>query len=262
MNEHTERFGEEAGALASALLNPEVSSNVDALFQGLRPGLYIGDVHEEAVSFRRDAEVARSMGAAFPVLRLEDGGVAPVALSPLLGLPEDPTQSASDLLKSIERQTQDDRNGFYEALKEFERSAPSTTAFRGVEEAENSLKRGLADFLATRISTVVEFFQRPRGASGLPFMPMFLPTTPSGQTRVQTVGFDVDVHSSHGLRIHVSTSFRINWRYFGKPSSPIFGKLPGGIYRFAADGGPYRRITPDRGTFDIPYTTLSPGLNL
>src|SRR5258708_7179787 len=75
-------------------------------------------------------------------------------------------------------------------------------------------------------------------------------------------GFKVDVTASSNLRIHVSPTFRRNWRYFGSPTTPVHGVLVGGIYEFGADGGPYGSITPDRGTFDIPYGTVSPALTL
>lgn len=46
------------------------------------------------------------------------------------------------------------------------------------------------------------------------------------------------------------------------PTSPVISTLTGGIYEFGADGGPYSTITPDPGTFDIPYQTVSPNLTL
>ena len=57
-------------------------------------------------------------------------------------------------------------------------------------------------------------------------------------------------------------TFRRSWSYFGNPTSPVKNALPGGIYEFGADGGPYTTITPDQGTFDIPYQTTTPSLLL
>jgi hypothetical protein len=119
----------------------------------------------------------------------------------------------------------------------------------------------MVDFVAMRIASVADFFG---GNPGQWFAPVSLSLVGGllGLASVKTVGFHVTVHSSPGLRIHVSPSFQINWRFFGAPSTPTKGVLPGAIYRFAADGGSYAAITPDQTKFDIPYGTVSPVLQV
>ena len=80
---------------------------------------------------------------------------------------------------------------------------------------------------------------------------------------MKTVGFRVTVGTStSGLRLFISPTFLLNWRYFGSPTTPFTGTLPGGIYAFGVDGWPYGSFTPDPGKFDIPYLTVTPQLNL
>jgi len=261
VNADTEPFVEEARAVTGALLDPERRTRPEALYEGLRPWLYVGDVHEQAQQFAADVELVRAIGRHFPMIRLENGELAPLALNPSDSiLPfqgryvlEPPRLYARfDYWPEV----------VYELLSRWEEATPEGAAMVAVEEAEERFREGVADFLATRIASVANFFRRDSTRQRVPTVTLSLPRTKSSQTQVQTVGFTVTIGSSHGLRIHVSNSFRERWRYFGAPSSPVVSTLTGGIYRFAADGGPYSAITPDPGSFDVPYDTVSPMLLL
>jgi hypothetical protein len=168
----------------------------------------------------------------------------------------------------------------YDFVREWERTPSDGKTTVDVNAAVESFRAGMVEFLATRIASVAEFFgRRPRrpgfraGMAGLfgrrPRRPGVSPVsltlrrTNLSAARVTTVGFTVDVNAStSGLRIHISPSFRRNFRFFGMPTNPVVSTLTGGIYEFGADGGPYGTITPDPGMFDIPYQTVSPRLIL
>jgi hypothetical protein len=144
-------------------------------------------------------------------------------------------------------------------VRNWERTPSDGKIVVEVDQAVESFKTGIVEFLATRIASVAEFF----GRADLSWVSLTLLRTGLGQKRVRTVGFKVDVHTStSSLRVHVSPTFRRNWRYFGMPTTPVISTLIGGIYEFGADGGPYAMITPDTGIFDVPYQTVSPHLTL
>jgi hypothetical protein len=119
-------------------------------------------------------------------------------------------------------------------------------------------------FLATRIASVVDYFRGDGGpARGTSAISLSAPLAWLSRSRVKTVGFNVTVHSSPGLRIHYSRLTLIVWSYWGAPSTPTVNTLLGGIYKFGADGGIYgSKIQPDSAGFDIPYKTVAPVLNL
>lgn len=255
MNERSEPFREEAYGVAVRVLPPEhvADPEVDELF--VRDGLYIADVLEEARQFRIDWQILKNQGLSFPAIRFGENLDVPLALSSYslyTGLPVSPAhiQTAPFYADYV-----------HNFVRDWERRAADRRRLLPLDKAMDNVRTGLIDFLMTRIASVAEFFgsgaQKPPSAVALT-----LPKTWLSTTRVKTAGFGVTVHSSPNLRIHVSRAFRVNWQYFGAPSSPTQNTLPGGNYLFAADGGPYPTITPDTGTFNIPYGTVSPVLNL
>jgi hypothetical protein len=261
MNKHAEPFREEASGIADRLLGPERISDSEATDPEVREGLYIRDVREEARQFRNDADILRGLGLPFPAIRAAENRNVPVSLANHFGFMAMPNFSTSPAHVVPHPYHADYLNAF---VREWEQTASERRVTLGVDTAIESFRSDVVEFLATRIASVAEFFGRRRASRPGPSrVSLVLSGTWPGQARVKTVGFKVNVHTSTAnLRIHVSPSFRRSWRYFGAPTSPAKGTLTGGIYEFAADGSPYPGITPDPGTFDIPYATVSPKLNL
>lgn len=236
MNGRAQEFLLEADEITRRLFIPESSD------EEFREGLYVEDVREQVRQFNHDADFLRRAGLNFPCVRMDENTDVPVALSGCFDGPS-PFQTVEYFKQLFDRWSQRDvrRN-----------------VLNDVDKTVAAVRRGVADFLSSRIASVVDFLQCS-GASPYPVARLSLPRP---GRRLKTVGFVVTVDSSTpGLCIHVSPSFRLEWRYFGGPSPATFS-LTGGIYSFAADGGPYATITPDLAKFDIPYGTVSPTLKL
>jgi hypothetical protein len=247
----------EASSIFAKLLDRQRIADPEADAPAVRDGLYVGDIQEEARQFWNDAELVEGLGSRFPAIRFNDAITVPIAFSPISPFP------FRDIASPLPRFYHDLA---YRFLREWEETRSDWKVTLDVGEAVETFRSGVVNFLATRIASVDRFFGQDVGYTGVPLVPLMLPPPPPrwfSQARIRTVGFTVTVHSNNpGLRIHVSASFRVNWRFFGAPSTPTVGTLTGGIYLFAADGGPYAGITPDPGTFDIPYRTVSPTLSL
>jgi len=237
MNGRTEEFLPEAEEITRRLFIPESSA------EELREGLYVEDVREQVRQFNHDADFLRRAGLGFPCVRMDESTDVPVALADCFEGPS-PFESVEYFNHLFDRWRQRDAR---------------RNVLNDVDKTVADLRRGVADFLSSRIASVMDFLQSS-GANRYTVARLSLPRP--GRSRLKTVGFVVTVDSSTpGLRIHVSPSFRLDWRYFGAPS-PTTSSLIGGTYRFAADGGPYATITPGLAKFDIPYGTVSPTLNL
>lgn len=236
MNARAQEFLPEAEEITRRLFIPESSD------EEFREGLYVEDVREQVLQFHHDAGFLRSAGLSFPCSRMDDSTDVPVALSDCFEGPS-PFQTVEYFKQLFDGWSQRDTR---------------RNVLNDVDKTVAAVRRGVADFLSSRIASVVDFLQ----SSGASPYPMARLSLPRPGRRLKTVGFVVTVASSTpGLRIHVSPSFRLEWRYFGAPSPATFS-LTGGIYSFAADGGPYAAITPGLAKFDIPYGTVSPTLNL
>lgn len=254
MNERTEGFAGEARETFDRLLGRErvQDRRQDVEAEAGRDGLYVRDLQDEARGFWRDFEIIGYFGPSFPAVRFEDS-VVPVALSMIAPFAERYPFRFHEPYFYEEY--------LYRALRAWSEETDESRTSISLEEAAERFQAGVVDFLATRIASVAHFFGSDRRNDDVPAVSLRLPKRSFG-THIKTVGFTVTVHSSAGLRIHVSPCFRINWRYFGAPSTPTVSALTGGIYRFAVDGGAYATLTPDTGQFDIPYQTLTPRLNL
>lgn len=237
MNGRAQEFLPEADEITRRLFIPESSD------EEFREGLYVEDVREQVRQFNHDAGFLRRGGLSFPCIRMDESTDVPVALSDCFDGPS-PFQTVEHFKQLFDRWSQRDAR---------------RNVLNDVDKTVAAVRRGVADFLSSRIASVVDFLQSS-GAGPYPAARLSLPRP--GRSRLKTVGFVVTVDSSTpGLRIHVSPSFRLEWRYFGGPSPATFS-LTGGTYSFAADGGPYATITPDLAKFDIPYGTVSPALKL
>ena len=251
MNEQTEPFSREAANIAARLIDEgPAPDDPDALARDVREGLYIGDVQEETSQFLDDTATLRFFGLLAPAIR-SGGRNVPVSLR-TLGFDHPYPRRSVPWFPF-------DGEYLIRSIRNWERSEPDFRILITMEAAVESFRVGVVDFLATRIASLVD----PPVRRDISTVSLALPRTRLGTTRVRTVGFTVNVHTiTSALRIHVSPTFRRSWRYFGMPTSPAISTLTGGIYEFGADGGPYSAITPDAGTFDIPYQTVSPSLNL
>jgi hypothetical protein len=196
-----------------------------------RQNLYLGDVYSEVREFFFDISIVGDRP--FPCAVRADESLVPIALH---------------------------GPGYAFGLRWWERESPEGIAFVEPGFARKLFETGLQAFLASRLRSFREPI--PWAAEWLGMqLPIFNGVgVPLGTASVP--GFHVDVSASPNLRIHVSPTFRRNWRYFGSPTSPVHGVLTGGIYEFGADGGKYSSITADTAKFDIPYATVSPVLSL
>jgi hypothetical protein len=230
-------FRDDASRIVNTILEqqrPEVDKN-----------LYIDDLILQTDEFWIDYRTLMHNGFLFPCIRRQDGTVAPIALPPPLIATDDWRGSGPPRFA---------RHFFEEGRSVAEEAG---IVFVDPREARDNFKSGMVRFLSSRMrslfdSDIVRVSLRlPKGS----FFGM-------GAATVSTPGFRVDVSASPNIRVHVSPTFRRSWRLFASPTSPASGMLPGGIYEFGVDGGPYPTITPDAGTFDIPYTTVTPALAL
>jgi hypothetical protein len=218
---------------------------VDTILRLERPrtseDLYVEDLLLHAREFQTEYEIVLQAGGGFPCAVRDDGALVPMAFRVLnqRGFPFFPWRSTPQYFARGE-----DLGG-------------GAVQFIEPEKARVLLREGMVGFLTSRIRSLSADV-RARVNLKLPRLGGF----GFGRALISVPGFLVEVSASPLLRVHVSPTFRRSWRFFASPTSPAKGTLPGGIYEFAVDGGPYPAITPDTGTFDIPYGTLTPGLAL
>ncbi len=228
--------------------SPEDASQiVDAILNRERPeadeDVYLGDLALHAAEFADDLEIFERFREDFPCVQRADGSTVPLDVS---GLAD--TTVPFRIWPFLDRRSAR-TSGSGEKI-----------VFVAPEVARASLRNGMVTFLTSRINSL-----RGRPDSRMERVQIILPNhhfLREISLKVSTSGFTVKVSATPGLRVHVSPTFRRAWRYFASPTSPATGSLPGGIYQFAVDGGPYPSLTPDSGVFDIPYTTTTPGLTL
>lgn len=208
--------------------------------------LYLGDLALHSAEFLDDVEIVKHIGKEFPCVKRADGTTVPIDIA-----------RHRDLIV---------RFGFWPFFRGL--GSRSIGTERADEEivfvtpaaARAYLRKGMISFLDSRIRSL-----RGLAEMRVDVVPLMLPNhqflrgVPS---TVSTSGFTVKVSATPGLRVHVSPTFRRSFRFFASPTSPATGKLAGGIYEFAVDGGPYPTQVIDTGTFDIPYTTTTPVLGL
>lgn len=208
--------------------------------------LYLGDLALHSAEFLDDVEIVERIGAEFPCVKRADGTTVPIDIA-----------RHRDLIGWLGFRP------FFGGL-----GSRSTRIERADEEivfvspaaARAYLREGMVSFLGSRIRSL-----RGLGEMRVDAVPLTLPNHQflrGVPPTVSTSGFTVKISATPGLRVHVSPTFRRSFRFFASPTSPAIGKLPGGIYEFAVDGGPYPTQTMDTGTFDIPYTTTTPVLAL
>jgi hypothetical protein len=221
-----------------------VDGILDGSVRDTEDELYISDLVVHAREFELELDFSRAEGGFMPCVERGEGELAPISFAALgLQWPE-----SIYLRSSI---------GF--SLRE--RWDGEGIIFLRISDARDLFRNGMVRFLTSRIGSL-----SGDSYAGLDEVKLQLPLASGlsfSRLLKKTSGFNITVSTAtSGLRIHSSPTFRRRWSYFGSPSSPIKHPLPGGIYEFGADGGPYSAITPDIGTFDIPYKTTSPGLNL
>lgn len=254
MSPLAEPFREEARRIVTKLLG-ERTDAPESLGFDVRRGLYLADIDQEARQFKSEATAIRDFGLDFPAVRAAEDRIVPVALATILPYRGFPFFWRYPFFPEHIRV----------ALEDWKREKSSLRLSLNINAAMEGFRSGMVEFLATRIYSVENFFESGSPEFAVPTVALRLPETFLGVGRIATVGFTVNVNAlTAGLRIHVSPTFWRNWRFFGTPTNPVVNTLTGGIYEFGADGGPYgtTTITPDSGTFDIPYQTTSPFLNL
>ncbi|XAQ41712.1 hypothetical protein PEE19_14380 [Ralstonia solanacearum] len=230
----------------------EAKEIVNQILEGSAPetrdGLYISDLVAHAREFEMEMEIVERGHGLFPCIRRPDDTLVPISLSALgpysYGFP-----FAYFRLRSLSNRVRDHQEAEGISL------IPSGRAL-------DYLRDGMTKFLTSRIKS--HFDDAPGIRENR--VNLSLPQTSwfgVSALRFSTSGFVIAISAkTPGLRIHSSPTFRRSWSYFGNPTSPVKNALPGGIYEFGADGGPYTTITPDQGTFDIPYQTTTPSLLL
>jgi hypothetical protein len=229
-------------------LEGDASRITEGLFRGEsatdRSDVYLDDIMVEVKEFLFDL---RMVGDQFPCVRREDDSLVPLALN----------VSGPFNFQDLRFRLRGWR--FFQNLR-FHLGgwrSRERISFVDTNFAQELFRDGLRSFLISRLQSLNETSSRR--------IILEIPKFNFLGTHVGTAsvaGFQVDVSASANLRVHVSPTFRRNWRYFGSPTSPVYGVLIGGIYEFGVDGGPYAPITPDHAKFDIPYATVSPVLSL
>jgi hypothetical protein len=226
---------------------PEIVNQIlEGSVPTVKDGLFISDLVVHARAFEVEADIVQLGDGLFPCIRRPEGTFAPISFSALgvhwAGFPV-----------YVRR---------WEVILSRREYEGEGISFVPIQAAREYLRSGMIAFLTSRVRSLDDdepTIHQHRVALQLPKVSWF----GFSALRFSTSGFNVTVSArTSGLRIHSSPTFRRSWSYFGSPTSPIKNALPGGIYEFGADGGAYTSITPDGGTFDIPYKTITPSLNL
>lgn len=230
---------DDAGGIVNQILEGSVPET--------KGGLFISDLVIHAREFELEAYIIEPGDGRFPCVRRPEGTFAPISFSALglhwAGFPF--FWRSRDLLFWLR-----------------DREEAEGISLVPIQDARDYLRTGMIRFLSSRIRSLFDdepAIQQNRVALQLPQVSAL----GFSALRLSTSGFNITVSArTSGLRIHSSPTFRRSWSYFGSPTSPIKNALAGGIYEFGADGGAYTSITPDGGTFDIPYKTTKPSLQL
>lgn len=258
MDESVERHREEATDLTARLFEA-AGRRREPEIGGLREGLWVADVRDDVAEFLADARLLHAAGLPFPMLRGEgDNTLVPVALRNF-------SPASAPGFPRLLSEFPHFELYLRELIRQLDEAPPSDRlALVATEKATDMFRDSVISFLATRIASVVDYFRGDSApAGGTSAVSVWAPLAWLSRSRVKTVGFNVTVHSSPNLRIHCSRLTLIAWSYWGAPSTPTVNTLPGGIYKFGADGGIYgSNVQPDSADFDIPYKTVAPVLNL
>jgi len=190
--------------------------------------IYLADVEASVDSFDFQLQFVRRYDERFPCLVQSEAAPIPVTLEKLTGLfwilrEARMEYEFGNLYSNLQR-------SWLEAIvRLYEHSGVRIQLFKYAEVIDH-FRYGLERFLVTRFSARCSDISESPGL----FFHVY--------TR------------SHGLRVHYSPSFFIEWRVLGSPTSPVGGWIQPGLYRFAAEG-PHCRFTIDAASYEIPPRT-------
>lgn len=189
--------------------------------------------------------------------KLDDGSLAPVSLTQLIGSLFGGTPQWFKYWEEYDPFAVPTYRVLLESLRDHWRDTDDLSLV-STAEAESSVGRNLQSFLSYRFAGFKAWFEwmrenqflggsrGPRGGDGGTSPPLTF--GPGGGLQVQVSCL------APGLRIHVSPAYFVNWVYFGSPTTPVSSYVPPGRYVFAGDGPMLPIPTMDHAVFSVPPT--------
>jgi hypothetical protein len=205
----------------------------------------VADLERDAIDFNVELRLLEAHDLRAPVWHLDDGPVLPVSLAAIVPTPWD----------DLTEPGLSHREGTEEFDRWAEKALISIRAGRTVpggklvprEEARGAFFERAKSFLSSRIRGTQRL--RDHGA------PRMFAARRFGDAVGEVPGANFEVTTdTEALRVLYSGAYRLAWRYFGHPTSPVHGLLQAGTYMFGVDGGPYgREVQPDPNAIvDLP----------
>lgn len=238
----------------------------DARYAEQAEGVPINDVVDNVGQMAIEFAAARRRDGEIPCLKFDNGELAPISISELVGGPSWLAYGSEMWFDFWER--------YFPFLfpphrlwREFLRTAlqqEDRVTVVDVREAEAGVERSLNAFLSYRFAGMKKWSEWIRGIGGQFFGGSKGPSsgrgagssTPPPPPAVGPAGgLQVQVSClRRGLRIHISPAYFVIWVYFGSPTTPVTSFVLPGRYIFAGDGPMLQRRTKDPGVFSIPPT--------
>jgi len=228
----------------------------------LAGGVPINDVVWNVAQMAIEFGIARRLEGRIVCLRLDDGELAPISLTELLGEPfwlgigPEVWVAFWEWYPRLPFPAELVRRWVLRRVELLEERVTVTE----VREAEGAIQRNLLRFLSYRFAGMkalakwigeagTQLFGGSKGPEPARSTPPPPPAVGAGG------GFQVQVSCrTPGLRIHISPAYFINWVFFGSPTTPVAGYVLPGRYVFAGDGPMLPRRRRDPAVFCIPPT--------
>ena len=234
VNDSDVEFGHD---LAEGLIEGRVDDRLEiTTFRDERVGIVVSDVQQDYEDFRRDLEVAGTLGIELPALYVQDSD-HPIVIALSLFLPQGwmPELQFWQFIRERPTYRYAPIRAYRDALARAIESSSMELGTLDLESATNRVREGIVEHLSVRAAAFREFL----AGAWLPPVLLRLRQSRSSST-VATPGANFYVSSaSFGLRVHWSGAYRISANYFGSPTSPVAGVLQAGRYKFGVDGGAY-----------------------
>lgn len=207
-------------------------------------GVPIKDVVANVGQLTTELTLARRWDDGVLCLKLPQGEIAPISMTASLGWPFWPLMlplASADLIEIWENFFPFPPFRFWRELVRQASRLEERFVVTSTREAEEGVGRGLNEFLSYRFAGMKKWAEWIQGI-GTPVV------GPGGGLQMQVSC------RTHGLRIHISCAFFINWVFFGSPTTPVTSYVLPGRYIFAGDGPMLPTFTQDAGVFCIPPT--------
>lgn len=243
----TEKFTEAAerllGGLRSVLIGKPNPSKVRdlVLAQGageFGTGSLLNDVVETAADATMELVALESLGIPSPCLGSADGQSALISIKALV--PRFRQLDIRRLWENPERPSvlSDEQVAQIRMIIEAEIERSEDVFASSFPVASEIFLAGVASFLGKRLGYL-------EGCEGVDYPEWLLPWDGGLKVKVSC--------QRKGLRLHCAPAYFIDWKVFGEGlSSPVWGSLAPGRYKFGWDFPGAGRIAMDKGTFEVP----------